>query len=79
MSKLWNVHGAGQVEQYEELRKLCLKVVKKFPGLSASAFFEEVRIRLSPRPDEHDMRAAVLRLVSDGILKYTSDWTVIKG
>jgi hypothetical protein len=79
MSKLWNLHESGKIEEYNALKKVCLAVVKQFPGLCASAFFEEVRGRIYPRPDKYDMRGAVLMLVGDGVLKYTNDWKVIKG
>jgi hypothetical protein len=78
VSKLWNLYETGKVQEYEALKKVCLEVVTEFPGLSASAFFEEVRGRIYPRPDEYDMRGAVLMLVGDGVLDYTKDWKVVK-
>ena len=58
------------------LREAALAVAKEFPGLSASAFFEEVRGRFYPRPDEFDIRGLALRLVADGELIYDGNWKV---
>jgi hypothetical protein len=79
MSEQWNIYKSGKTREYEALKKVCLTVVDQFPGLSASAFFEEVRGRIYPRPDEFDMRGVVLRLVSEDVLKYTNDWKMTRG
>lgn len=71
MSKKYDVYSEEGKPQYPLLRSEALEVAKQFPNLSASAFFEELRGRFYPRPDEYDMRALVLRLVSDRDLEYT--------
>ena len=67
---------SSKCAHYEELREAALSVAKEFPGLSASAFYEEVRGRFYPRPDEYDMRGLVMKLVSLGELVYGDGWKV---
>lgn len=75
MSELYNVY-SHPCPAYEDLKKVALEVAKQFPRLSASGFFEEVRSNFYPRPDDCDMRALLLRLVTEGELRYTHDWKV---
>lgn len=76
MSDRYNVYSSEGRLNYEALKAAALRVAARFPELSASAFFEEVRGEFYPRPDEFDMRGLVLELVSTGDLRYTNDWRV---
>jgi hypothetical protein len=74
MSKKYDVYSSE--EAYRLLRPAALQVAKRWPELSAGAFWEEVRSMFWPRPDEIEMKALVLRMVSEGDLEYTLDWRV---
>jgi len=60
----------------EAIRKRCLAVATKFPGLSTAGFFAEVWWAFYPRVDEVDIKAEALRMVRYGELVYTVDYTV---
>lgn len=78
MSELYNVYSCNKAgeDALKFLTPLALIVAKEFPGLCASAFAEELRWRVYPRPDESDILDLILHMVCDGQLIYYENWKV---
>jgi len=66
-------------EEYQTIRSVALEVINEFDGLSSAAFWAEVQWRIWPRPEEIDIKAAMLRIsVHEGWIEYDSEMKVRK-
>ena len=70
----------AEEEEYQAIRATAVKVLQEFNGLSPAAFWAEVEWRMWPRPNEVDVKAAVMRMICDGWdgMEFSTDRKIVR-